>query len=311
MRTATKIWLIVAAVLLVLGIILFVSTLNAGKFKENTYTITKDFNSLSIHSDANLVFALSDDGTCKVACFEGKRTSHSLFHEEGTLVIKAVNKRRWYDYLAICLRSPKITIYLPEAEYASLTIREDTGDIKIPKDFTFQNVDISLSTGDVDFAASVTDQIKIKTSTGNIRLENGSANALDLRATTGSITVSHVVCAGNATFRVSTGKVNLKNLVCQNLAAEGNTGDILLTSTIAAKKLSIETDTGDVKFDHSDAAEIFVETDTGNVTGTLLTEKIFLVETDTGRISVPKSVTGGKCEITTDTGNIKISITNE
>lgn len=46
----------------------------------------------------------------------------------------------------------------------------------------------------------------------------------------------------------------------------------------------------------------------GNVKGTLLTNKVFITHTDTGRVNVPKTVTGGKCEINTDTGNIKIDI---
>ena len=49
-------------------------------------------------------------------------------------------------------------------------------------------------------------------------------------------------------------------------------------------------------------------TDTGEVKGTLRSEKIFFTESDTGKISVPKSVTGGRCEITTDTGDIEIEI---
>jgi len=77
---------------------------------------------------------------------------------------------------------------------------------------------------------------------------------------------------------------------------------------VAEQLLSIERSTGDVQFDGCDAGEIYVETDTGAVKGTLLSEKVFIVESDTGSIRVPKSVTGGKCEITTDTGDIKIDI---
>ncbi|MBQ3893898.1 MAG: DUF4097 family beta strand repeat protein, partial [Clostridia bacterium] len=77
---------------------------------------------------------------------------------------------------------------------------------------------------------------------------------------------------------------------------------------IASGRFDIERDTGDVKFDRCDAAEIKVETDTGDVTGTLLTEKVFITKTDTGKVSVPSAASGGRCEIETDTGDIKISI---
>ena len=64
---------------------------------------------------------------------------------------------------------------------------------------------------------------------------------------------------------------------------------ILLTMFFAAEKLSIERSTGAVLFDSSDATEIFVKTDTGS-------------------ILVPKTASGGKCKITTSTGDILFSV---
>ena len=77
---------------------------------------------------------------------------------------------------------------------------------------------------------------------------------------------------------------------------------------MAAAAFNIKSDTGSVTFNDSDAAEICIITNTGDVNGTLLSEKVFLIETDTGDVNVPKSITGGRCEITTDTGDIDISI---
>ena len=76
----------------------------------------------------------------------------------------------------------------------------------------------------------------------------------------------------------------------------------------ASGVFSITRSTGDVEFDACDASEIYVKTDTGDVTGTLLSDKIFFAESDTGKVSVPKSVTGGRCEISTDTGRIDITV---
>lgn len=81
-----------------------------------------------------------------------------------------------------------------------------------------------------------------------------------------------------------------------------------IINVIATEKFSIKRSTGDVTFDGCDATEIFVETDTGNVKGSLLTDKVFIAQTDTGRVDVPKTVNSGKCEICTDTGDIKIDI---
>ena len=92
------------------------------------------------------------------------------------------------------------------------------------------------------------------------------------------------------------------------MLSSGNTGDIVLDNVITEEKLSLERSTGDVRFESCDAAEIFVKTDTGDVTGTLLTDKVFLAQSNTGELAVPNSVVGGRCEISTNTGDIKIDI---
>ncbi len=54
--------------------------------------------------------------------------------------------------------------------------------------------------------------------------------------------------------------------------------------------------------------ELFIKTSTGDVEGSLLADKVFIVNTDTGEVDVPKTTSGGKCEIKTDTGDVEINI---
>jgi DUF4097 and DUF4098 domain-containing protein YvlB len=107
---------------------------------------------------------------------------------------------------------------------------------------------------------------------------------------------------------VSTGDTKLQDVTCRSLVSNGSTGDIFLKNVLAVEKFHVERSTGDVNFELSDAAEIDVETDTGDIEGSLLTDKIFITRTDTGRVRVPDSAGGGRCELTTDTGDIRISI---
>lgn len=72
--------------------------------------------------------------------------------------------------------------------------------------------------------------------------------------------------------------------------------------------LLIRARTGDVKFNNSDAGEIYVSTSTDSIYGSLLSTKVFDVRSSTGDINVPHSVMGGKCEITTGTGDIRKTI---
>ena len=278
-------------------------------YKTNIHKINEEFDNVSIKTDtADIAFVPSNDGMCRVACYEDAKSIHSVEIQNGTLMINVVNNKKWYDYIGVNIDSPKITVYLPEKAYSSLVIEESTGDIEISNDFKFKSIDISLSTGNVKCYASAVENITIAASTGAIYVEGISASSLDLTVSTGNVTVSSVTCEEDITIGVSTGKTYLTDVVCKNLTSMGSTGDISLKNVISTENISVERSTGDITLDRSDAAELFIMTSTGDVEGSLLTNKVFIIKTDTGRINVPNSITGGRCEITTDTGDIKISI---
>lgn len=319
MKKSTKAWLITAASLILIGCILFAGVmstlgwdfakLSTVRFETNTHDVTEPFGNISLVTDtANIVFALSNDGKCSVECYEEENAKHSVTVENGTLTVKVNEQKSLYDYIGFYFGSPKITVYLPNTEYSTLSVKDGTGNVEIPRGFTFESADISLSTGDVDFSAAARKEVKIKTSTGNISAKDTSAGDLDLAVATGKITVSGVTCTGDITVGVSTGETDLADVSCKNIISDGTTGRIFLNRVIAENKLSIKRSTGNVKFKGCDAAELYVKTSTGDVTGSLLTDKVFITETGTGRIDVPETSVGGRCEIKTDTGDIEIKI---
>ncbi len=319
MSKRTKIWLVIAASLVFVGGIIFTGVmtvfkwdftkLSTVKYETNNYEINENYKNISIASDtADIVFAPSESSKTSVVCYEQKNIKHSVAVTDGTLVIEVVDTRKWYEHIGITLGTPKITVYLPKNEYASLSIKESTGDIEIPKGLKFESIDILSSTGDVKNYSSALETIKIKTSTGDICVENVSAGSLELSVSTGKVIANDITCQGDIKVEVSTGDTKLIDIACKSVFSNGSTGDISLKNVVATEKLSVERSTGDVRFDGSDAAEIFVKTDTGSVKGSLLSDKVFIAQTDTGSVDVPKTVKGGKCEITTDTGNIKIDI---
>lgn len=259
MKKSVKAWLIIAAALVVLGSFLFVgvmfsvnwdfSKIGTTQYEMNTYEIGEDFANISINTDtADIKFFLSEEGKCRVECFEEEKSKHEVMVQENTLVIKQKEEKAWYDYIGVNFSPPKITVFLPKAEFESIVVKESTGDISFSKLFA-NTIDITLSTGDVF----------------------------------------------------------LRDISCKTLTSTANTGEIELENVIALEKINIKRSTGDVEFTDCDAAEIFVDTDTGDVEGSLLSPKVFITQTSTGKIDVPKTTAGGRCEITTDTGDIKIT----
>lgn len=300
MNKGSKRWLLTAVILIIAGAVVFVGALasinfdftklSTQKIETNTYEFTEDFDSIFVNVEtAAVTFVPSDNDVCKVACVEEESLKHSAKIQDGTLTISAVDNRKWYDHIGIdFFCSPKVTVYLPEEVYTSLSVATATGNIEIPDKFSFETVAVAGRTSNITCHAQVSKSVEVNTTTGNITLGSAQTETVKLSATTGNVIVHDVAC--------------------NELTAKSSTGHIQLKNVIAEESMKAHNTTGGVEFGSCDAADIMVNTSTGDVEGTLLSEKIFITDTSTGRVSVPKTTSGGKCEITTSTGDIDIGI---
>lgn len=295
----SKKMIIIATTLLLVGAIafVFVMTLNSWDFKKlstvdyetNTYTVDSDFSSIVIDGNTEDVkFALSDDGVCKVVCFEEATRAHDVTVENGVLKISQGNKK-WYEHIEFSFYSQTTTVYLPKTQYEALSVDISTGDIEIGGGFSFSNASISTTTGDIEISSS-------------------SFTSLDASATTGDIEISSVFCTGDIKIKTSTGSVKASNTSCSSLTRNGTTGDTELNNVVASGKLSVEQTTGDIKFNSCDAAEVYMKATTGDIKGSFKTGKTVHASSTTGDVNVPSYSTGGDCTVKLTTGDIDITI---
>ena len=300
MSKITNLWLMVALILVVVGAVIFVAvmtakgwdfrTLSTIHYEAKTYTVTEDFSQIQVTLDtARVVIAPSDQDVCQVACYEAEKIKYQISASDGILCVTMQDTRQWYEYISISFDDHPITIYLPQTAYDALTVQTSTGDIHVQNDFRF-------------------DALTLQTSTGDIHVQNLTAKTIDLFLTTGQITLQNVACEGDVSLHVSTGDVDISGLTCENLTSTGDTGSVKLVDVVAGQTCQIQRTTGDIKLQASDASELYLTTDTGDVKGTILTPKTFVAKTSTGNIDLPPNTVGGKCEITTSTGDVRIRI---
>ncbi len=313
-------WITAAVILVVVGAVLFAggfiasgfdfSVLDTAGYETNTCTVSERFNKIEIRSnEAEIVFKRSEDGKTRVDCVEREKTRHDVFVENGTLKVAAVDRREWYDHLTLfSFKHQSVTVYLPSEYYEALSVITDTGNVSVPEGFSFGEAEVRGSTGDVTFGAAVDGRLKITTSTGAVRVRGVRAKSIDLTASTGRIDAAGIECREAFSAAVSTGRTVLTDIPCQTLFSGGSTGSVAMKNVIASDSFTIERNTGDVTFEKCDAGEITVSTSTGDVKGTLLSEKVFIAKTSSGRIDVPETISGGKCSITTSTGDISIAL---
>ena len=319
MSVTVKIWLVIGAVLVIAGISVFVWAMSSAEwdltklgtvcYVNNTHNIGEPFDKITLITDvADAVFIASDDGSCRVECYENEKALHSVEVTDGTLRIEVQDKRAWYDHIGVNLGAPKITVYLPEKEYASINVNETTGGVELAGVLSFGSIDVETTTGMVVCEASASGKVRIATTTGAVTLNGVSAGSIEASVTTGRVKADSVKCEGEAHISVTTGKTELADFSCRELTSNGSTGALKMKNVIVTGKLTAKRSTGSVYFDACDASELCVKTSTGDITGSLLTNKQFIAESDTGRVNVPKGTNGGRCELITDTGDIRIEI---
>lgn len=315
----TKGWLIAATVLLLVGCVILGGVLTVGKwdlsrlstvkYETNEHRVEEVYRHVRVVTDTAAVrFLPSTDGQTAVQCVEQTNARHTVTVNNDTLTVVLNDTRRWYEHIGIGFGTPCITVYLPAAAYDTLSVATDTGDVSVPAAFSFGTVTLTGHTGDIVYGASATGDVSIQTTTGAIEVQNLTAGRLSLAVSTGRVSVAGVACREDVTVKVSTGKTTLTDLTCRNLTSTGSTGDMLLENVIAGGDLTVERSTGDVLLTRANAATLRIATTTGDVKGSLLSEKVFITATDTGRVEVPKTTDGGRCEIVTDTGDIRITI---
>ena len=284
MKKSKKIWIATAIGLVVLGALISVCALavtgfnfkllSTDNYKQNTYTVNEAFSNIKIGEiSSNVYFEPSENGECYVLCNETDKMSHTVEVENETLTIKSQDLRKWYDLIGITFgETDEVTVYLPQNAYDTLHLEAVSGDIRISKNFSFTESQIVTISGDISFSANTENALTLQTVSGNIELNSIKA---------------------------------------ENITAKTTSGDIELSNVIAADNIELKSVSGNVDLDESDANTLWIKTTSGDVEGELLTSKIFITDTTSGDINVPRSATGGNCEVTTTSGNIEFEISGD
>ncbi len=239
----------------------------------NTYDPGAGFTRVVIDVDtADVRLEPAADGKCRVVCVEQEKYPHAVTVQGGALIVRSAEEHWSILNIGIHTKSPSVTLYLPAAAYASLKLEADTGRIVLVPGLVFETVDVDADTGRVEVDGVDVKTLKISDDTGRIKVSNMTPVTAELEADTGAIEVTNVVCSGD--FRC-------------------------------------EADTGAIRLTDVDGANIFLKASTGDITGTILTEKVFSANTSTGKVSVPAGTAGGRCEVKTSTGDIRLSISGK
>lgn len=317
--TKKIIW--IAAILILVGAVFCIGAMAAGGFDWNrlgtmsyvtrTHRIDQAFSGIVVESEEYSVRLLpSQDGECKVLCTDSEdgKLFHTVSVLEGTLTIRRQDDRSWHEHVGTSFAKMEIEVYLPQKDYESLTVRTASGRVEVSRELSFADARVETASGSVHFSAEAGKELTVKTASGRIQISNASPEAMSVRSASGSITLEAIHGDSRLNSETASGRITLTNVECREVTVDTESGGIRFTDVLASEKLSARSASGSVHLERCDAEALSIRTTSGSVKGSLLSEKVFLTDTSSGSVSVPRTVSGGVCEITTASGSIKITI---
>lgn len=293
MKKAKMTAIIIASIVLVVGVAVTVASLAVARFdisgllgnKKISYEVSdlEAFERISICESSCDVRVESTVQEPYIEYTGSDSVTHNVTVKDGTLVIEGVDGRKWYEKI-LSFVDGKLTLYLPHGNEYELEISTKSGNVTIERAFNAKTVNVTTASGNVECGSDASEGATVETTSGNVNFNGCHGKKISAKTTSGEIYAGGAICL-EASFESCSGNVELEGV---------NVRD----------SLNVETTSGNIELDECDSAALKLVSTSGNISGELLSEKVFMAKSTSGRINVPFGLSGGKCEITTTSGNI-------
>lgn len=256
MKRPSKIWVSIAIISIIIGSLVFATTmtilkwdfkkLSTTNFETNVYEFSEEVSNISIEViTADVTFTVSTDNKTTVTCFEDEKVKHTVTVENGALLIEENDERSFFDKLGVNFNSSKITISLPAIQLNQIIIEATTADVCL-KNISANTLNIKTTTGDICVKNSLfSGDFIIKVTTGDIELSSVHAGKIDIKTTTGEVELASVD-GGEIYIKTTTGDVSGSVLTDKTFITHTTTGDISVPRNTSGGICKVETTTGDI-----------------------------------------------------------------
>ncbi|MBO4914457.1 MAG: DUF4097 family beta strand repeat protein [Oscillospiraceae bacterium] len=245
--------------------------IGSGNAKQKSYSFSEPFTNVEIGAiSCDVAFVKTNENEARIESIHGENIEETAEVKGGVLKLTQKQHKKLTGLFNFNLNTvDKVTVYLPQSEYDSLSISTASGDISVPSDFTFKSVNAATASGQIGILAHC-DEINAAAVSGDVTLGGDSAQTVKIATSSGVVELNSIRISGS---------------------------------------LNIKTVSGDIELDHSDAGEINIDTTSGEIQGVLLSGKTFSVKTTSGTVRVPANTPGaGSCDIHTVSGDVELSV---
>ena len=286
--------------LLGIGLLAVGGYLYSGQMEYETVrkTISGEIQSVAIDCASQDVRILpSENAQCYVIYGDAEGVEYTIELTEGVLQIRA-DGEIWHKNLAgIFGRDPGVTLLLPpqyfHGPYGLLEVSTAAGDICIEEGLSFARGELSSTSGDICFRANVQGNLDLRTTSGDIELQDSAATYLpylvNLSASSGTITV--------------------KEQNAFSISAKTSSGDVTLEKVRATDTITVSCTSGDIDLLDVDAGRYSLRTVSGDIAAGMRRAMDFRCDTTSGSIETPVAMAdAGLCRLSTVSGDIEVWI---
>ena len=282
----TKIFVVCGLIVLTAALVLFIAGMSAAnwdfsKLSTVQYSVfafdqtDESIRSIDVrYQNADIAVTVSPDAE-KIAVkypvrtdADGEQAAVTLKTENGTLYI-AESDDNFQPVSWFFGSIPPVEIVLPAAEYGSLHLQTDTGDIRVTDVTAAQNITLQTDTGDIEVTGGNAENISATADTGDIRLSDVTAvQKITLKSDVGDLTLNSATAA-EIEAGADTGNISVSGVGAGTITLATDTGDI--RGTISGKQndytISVQTDTGssNLQSGGSGANRLTASTDVGDI----------------------------------------------
>lgn len=236
--------LLLAAVLAVKGDF---TRFNTVQFTAASHEVEEPFDNIRIDgAECDILFALSEDGTGRVECMDAENVNTAVSVEDGTLTVKRIDNRAWYDCLGVSWGPQAIVVYLPLRDYQSLFVRTASGNVEIGAPFRFSEAELNSSSGILSFSAFVEHTLTVQTSSGNILVQNVVADQIQGTSVSGNMELTGCD-AGMLTLETVSGNIRGTLLQGKEFSVETASGTVAVPPSSQGGICTVKTASGNIR----------------------------------------------------------------
>lgn len=246
MRKATKITLIIAGVLTIVGIALSVSGIAMTGFQweqlstsppyqdtESTYNATTIKHISIQNTNQRIIWKRSTDNKIHLTCPENKYEFYQVSQPDSeTLKIEFISQKAWYHYLFnLNFDYPRLVIEVPEQFQGSAEITSTSGDILLSDSTISSDLSISTKSGYVLVDnTQISSSLRIQSSSGDTCINQTKLSGnLSMESTSGNVWVKKTDIGVGATITSTSGDIILESVSADQYHLQATSGNILAT----------------------------------------------------------------------------------